>query len=244
MPESNWNDSMTRFLLSLPGGYSAIRFSFQAGDTFYVKLAPCWHGWLSLQSNQSMEAVDFRDGICNNWSMVPLPSLHMSHMPAVEFERSVWSGGRLQDCQGLPATSEANAHLGETAAAGTSKDRKASLLQQVPRENVQISPNYSEFWMIQLTLSKYTVQDWLKIWKWTCRYRECHFKIQEQPFHSSQQLHRKSGGRYWMSPSCLLHFCRPTMLAFDSPLVPSIWWFTDPSQSKESKSLIPAMRLW
>lgn len=85
MPESNWNDSMTRFLLSLPGGYSAIRFSFQAGDTFYVKLAPCWHGWLSLQSNQSMEAVDFRDGICNHWSMVPLPSLHMSHMPAVEF---------------------------------------------------------------------------------------------------------------------------------------------------------------
>ena len=42
--ESNWNDSMTRFLLSLPGGYSAIPFSFQAGDTFYVKLAPCWHG--------------------------------------------------------------------------------------------------------------------------------------------------------------------------------------------------------
>lgn len=152
--------------------------------------------------------------------------------------------GRLQDCQGLPATSEANAHLGETAAAGTSKDRKASLLQQVQRENVQICPNDSEFRMIQLTLSKYTVQDWLKIWKWTCRYRECHFKIQEQPFHSSQRLHCKSGWRYWISPSCLLHICRPTMLAFDSPLVPSIWWFTDPSQSKESKSLIPAMRLW
>ena len=58
-----------------------------------------------------------------------------------------------------------------------------------------------------------------KIWKWTCRCCECHFKIQEQPFHSSQQFHRKSGWRYWMSPSCLPHW-RPMMLASESRLVP------------------------
>ncbi len=58
-----------------------------------------------------------------------------------------------------------------------------------------------------------------KIWKWTCRCCECHFKIQEQPFLSSQQFHRKSGWRYWMSPSCLPHW-RPMMLASESRLVP------------------------
>ena len=159
--EFDWNDGMTLdspFLVSLPGQLWLNLFLF-AGGRYILCEARAKLAWLTLATTQKAWKLLISGLACAiiaPWCRYP----QMPYMPAVEFARSVW----IRDLQ-----RNWNARLPGPSCNIWSKrpSRRNCSSRHIKRPKSLTSsanatrkrPNHYEFWMIQLTLSKYTGQD-------------------------------------------------------------------------------------